>query len=113
SAMPQAGALVGSFHDSGTGTRDDREACLREQPRDLGRVVVLRVVRACPCRAEHGHALLDRGECVEALDELTRYAEDAPRVGPREVIEPARLLQELLVLRHDGIRTANGVVDLA
>jgi hypothetical protein len=75
--------------------------------------VVLRIVRAGPRRAEYGYTLLNRSEGVEALDEFTRYAEDPPRVGPREVIEPAGLLEELLVLGDNRIRAADGVVDFA
>ena len=112
--LAQARTLVRRLHDAGTRAGDDREAGLGEKPRDFLRALVLRIVGAGARRAEDRDALLNIRQRIESLDELAHDAQDAPRIGPREVIEAAAwLLQQLLVLGNRGVGTANRVVHFA
>ena len=64
-----------------------------------------------PRRTEDGDALRDRGEVIEALDELAHDAHHAPRIRPRKIRCFGRCLQELLIFGDGTDVAANRVVD--
>src|SRR5690242_693727 len=97
-------APIRGLHDARPAAGDDREPFLREHPGGFHRLLVVGVVGLGASRAENRDGVVDVRQGVEALDELSHDAEDAPGVRLDERPRLARSLrEELFVLSDRGV----------